>query len=659
MSDDAGSLVCVEPAMQYLHVRIMKAVMRPGDADKEGPAQLARAPRWTPLGHRKEDVPGHQRDEKIRKDLYVSVKLGDMKETTTVKPVVGNTIEWEEDLIVGMLKPVPGDSVQVSPTSLTVRLKQFCPLKRNSVIGSMDLPLSTIPYIDTLMDPTACPLDVSLPHGDDCIKKHGEDPRKDSPTIHLKAWFEKAYEERAQGPVIGTVSVILDTIKLFAVKGRHTRDPYAVISYGKHWIRLPTSHGSQCLSYVRKFTFDVHDPSSLLMVAIFDEADTSLIGSMRIRVSTLPANRSYESAQPLHVRRDSQVGVQSSMPMMGEARLRLCWSHNQDLQYFKSYCEQLPCSPPLIMFPKLAKAQPTLIKQHNALVMRYLKASPLSLPEIASQTLLAERLMDFNISMFRAHSRRFSDSLVVIGDVLTFLGNVCEWKSAPTSIFANLWWLLAVYLPLIAFHVVLVFLLWYMSGHWFKQDLCINDNITMEPKLFEEWTDSEAEEDSNSGSGGMDSDPAGNSRVKSGFRKVGKFSKNPLRKLSYEVDSVAEGGLKIQDSISRVATVVERTVALLQWSDSSISGLFYVFVVAIVVSTFFLPFLVQPLVAALGLFVLRHPRFRDPLPSSLLNVLLRLPTRVDRVLPPLPKGYGKNKSSLKKMGKVGKIPILL
>ena len=60
------------------------------------------------------------------------------------------------------------------------------------------------------------------------------------------------------------------------------------------------------------------------------------------------------------------------------------------------------------------------------------------------------------------------------------------------------------------------------------------------------------------------------------------------------------------------------------------SAVFIIFCLISAIVLYVTPF--QVVAVLLGVYTMRHPRFRDPLPSVPLNLFKRLPSQADRIL---------------------------
>jgi len=87
---------------------------------------------------------------------------------------------------------------------------------------------------------------------------------------------------------------------------------------------------------------------------------------------------------------------------------------------------------------------------------------------------------------------------------------------------------------------------------------------------------------------------------------------------------------RIQTVIGDIATQGERVQSLLSWRDPRATGFFIVFCTCTAVVLYVTPFTVVALLV--GLYMLRHPRFRSKLPGVPNNFFKRLPSKIDSML---------------------------
>eukprot|EP00669_Euglena_mutabilis_P006185 TRINITY_DN1890_c0_g1_i3.p3 TRINITY_DN1890_c0_g1~~TRINITY_DN1890_c0_g1_i3.p3 ORF type:complete len:141 (+),score=41.11 TRINITY_DN1890_c0_g1_i3:900-1322(+) len=105
---------------------------------------------------------------------------------------------------------------------------------------------------------------------------------------------------------------------------------------------------------------------------------------------------------------------------------------------------------------------------------------------------------------------------------------------------------------------------------------------------------------------------------------------NPVTILSRKIEQFEEAGVKAQTITQVVATGFESLVSAVEFSDFMISKIVATILVVAALALWIIPF--PLLLAAIGLFLLRHPRFRKPVPSAAVCLISRLPNRADTVI---------------------------
>lgn len=95
-------------------------------------------------------------------------------------------------------------------------------------------------------------------------------------------------------------------------------------------------------------------------------------------------------------------------------------------------------------------------------------------------------------------------------------------------------------------------------------------------------------------------------------------------------DKLRALGARVQSLLGDLATQGERMQALVTWRDPRATGIFTAFCFAVAVVLYVVPS--KMVAVAFGFYYLRHPVFRDRLPSPALNFLRRLPSMSDRLM---------------------------
>lgn len=87
---------------------------------------------------------------------------------------------------------------------------------------------------------------------------------------------------------------------------------------------------------------------------------------------------------------------------------------------------------------------------------------------------------------------------------------------------------------------------------------------------------------------------------------------------------------RVQTLFGDLATQGERVCNLLGWRDPRATALFLIFCLIASVVLYVMP--PKAVFSVMGFYTMRHPRFRDRLPSYPMNFLRRLPARTDCLL---------------------------
>ncbi|KAI5443658.1 hypothetical protein KIW84_012345, partial [Lathyrus oleraceus] len=95
-------------------------------------------------------------------------------------------------------------------------------------------------------------------------------------------------------------------------------------------------------------------------------------------------------------------------------------------------------------------------------------------------------------------------------------------------------------------------------------------------------------------------------------------------------DKLRTLGARVQTVLGDLATQGERVQAVVTWRDPCATGIFIFLCLVVAMILYLVP---SKMVAmAFGFYYLRHPIFRDRLPSPGLNFFRRLPSLSDRIM---------------------------
>ncbi|XWS13224.1 hypothetical protein CRYUN_Cryun36dG0019400 [Craigia yunnanensis] len=131
-----------------------------------------------------------------------------------------------------------------------------------------------------------------------------------------------------------------------AKDGRGTTDAYCVAKYGPKWVRTRTIIDSFAPKWNEQYTWEVYDPYTVITIGVFDNchlqggsntggSEDPRIGKVRIRLSTLNADRIYTHSYPLKVLQPNGV------KKMGEIQLAVRFTCSSTWNLFQSYTQPL------------------------------------------------------------------------------------------------------------------------------------------------------------------------------------------------------------------------------------------------------------------------------------------------------------------------------
>ncbi|XP_072977591.1 FT-interacting protein 1-like [Typha angustifolia] len=453
---------------------------------------------------------------------------------------------------------------------------------------------------------------------------------KFSTRVHLRVCLEGAYHVMDESTMyisdtrptarqlwkqpIGVLEVgILSANGLMPMKttkdGKGTTDSYCVAKYGQKWVRTRTIMDNFSPKWNEQYTWEVYDPCTVITLGVFDNchlrSDGSnqpkdlRVGKVRIRLSTLEMDKVYTHSYPLVVLQPSGV------KKMGELQLavRLTCLSLANVVYVYGH--------PLL--PKMHYIHPFTVTQVDHLRYQAMSivAARLGRAEPPLRKEVVEYMLDVDShmwSMRRSKANFFRIMSLLSGAVgmLRWFDEVSRWKNPVTTVLVHVLFLILLCYPELILPTV--FLYMFMIGVW-NYRFRPRHPVHMDVKLS--WAEAihpdELDEE-------FDSFPTSRS--------------HDLVRLRYDrLRSVAG---RIQTVVGDMATQGERLQSLLSWRDPRATCIFVLFCLVAAVVLYVTPFRVVALVV--GIYVLRHPRFRSKLPSVPSNFFKRLPSKVDSML---------------------------
>lgn len=453
--------------------------------------------------------------------------------------------------------------------------------------------------------------------------------------IHLHLCFDGGYhvmDETAQlssdfrptarqlwGPSLGILELgILGAHGLLPMKtkeGRGATDAYAVAKYGPKWVRTRTIIDNFAPRWNEQYTWDVYDPCTVLTVGVFDNCHVSVgpppadsppptkadtrIGKIRIRLSTLETDRIYTHSYPLIVLHPS------GPKKMGEVELAIRFSSPSMFNLIHAYAQPL--------FPRMHHIQPfTLVLQeslrHTAtqLITQRLTRSEPPLRSEVVRYMLDTHSTRWSIRRSKANWYRIFSVLNGIIVVSKWLDGICHWHNTLTTILVHILFIILVCYPELILPTL--FLYMFLIGAWhFRFRPRSPPHMDVRISYADGARYDELDEE-------FDNIP----------------TTRPPEVVRQRYDRLRSLAYYIQMALGDIASQGERFQALLSWRDPRATTIFITFCLIAAIVLYVAP--IRVVILFLGLYYLRHPRFRELKPPILFNFFRRLPSLSDRVL---------------------------
>ena len=411
-------------------------------------------------------------------------------------------------------------------------------------------------------------------------------------------------------PAIGLLELgILNASGLQVMKAKEKRtDAYCVAKYGTKWVRTRTILDSLAPQWNQQFSWDVYDLCTVLTIGVFDNGHLEeagkgtheRIGKVRIRLSTLESDRIYTHSYPLLVLQPS------GLKKMGEIELAVRFSCASLIDMLLTY--SLPLLPKMHYLSPLSVYQLDSLRHQATIItsLRLSRAEPLLKKEVVDYMLDVGSNM-WSIRKAKANYDRVLGIFSGIHALIKWVEHIRNWTNTYTTITVHLLFLIAVFFPELILPTM--FLLIFLVGVWRYR------NRPRHPPHLDTKLS------------GADS-----TNVEELDEEFDSF---PSRKTGHEVirrryDRLRGIAGRIQVVLGDLATQGERVQSLITWRDPRATFIFVCFCLIATMVTPFIPF--RYWIMCTGFYVLRHPRFRDGLPSLPQNFLRRMPARTDSLL---------------------------
>ncbi|KAJ3698323.1 hypothetical protein LUZ61_002028 [Rhynchospora tenuis] len=551
-------------------------------------------------------------------EVYVKAMLGNQGLRTRVSPSRGINPQWNEDLMFVAAEPFE--------EHLILSVEDRVAPNKDEVLGKAIIPLT---MVEKRLDHK--PVGTRWYNLEKHVMLDGEQKKKEikfSSRIHIRICLEGGYHVLDESThyssdlrptarqlwkqSIGVLELgILNAQGLLPMKskdGRNTTDAYCVAKYGQKWVRTRTIIDSFSPKWNEQYTWEVYDPCTVVTIGVFDNchlhssgnnARDNRIGKVRIRLSTLEADRVYTHSYPLIVL------LPSGVKKMGEVQLAVRFTCSSLLNMMHLYSQPL--------LPKMHYLYPLSVMQldnlrHQAIQivsMRLGRAEPPLRKEVVEYMLDVDSHM-WSMRKSKANFFRIMGVLSPLLAVGKWFDQICQWRNPLTTILIHLLFIILVLYPELILPTVFLYL--FLIGVWYyrwrpRQPPHMDTRLSHAETAHPDELDEE-----------FDTFP----------------TSRPPDIVRMRYDRLRSVAGRVQTVVGDIATQGERLQSLLSWRDPRATAIFVTFCLVAAVVLYVTPFKAVMLLA--GFYVLRHPRFRRKLPSVPLNFFRRLPARTDSML---------------------------
>ncbi|KAF7148863.1 hypothetical protein RHSIM_Rhsim03G0171800 [Rhododendron simsii] len=564
-------------------------------------------------------------DKSRMPEVFVKAQVGNQVLKTKICPTPTMNPVWNEDLVFVAAEPFE--------EQLVLTVEDRVHPSKDDVLGRISLPLH---IFEKRLDhrPVHSSWFNLERFGFGVLEADRRKEFKFSSRIHIRACLEGGYHVLDESTMyisdqrpttqklwkqsVGLLEVgILGAQGLLPMKmkdGRGSTDAYVVAKYGQKWVRTRTILNAFGPKWNEQYTWEVYDPCTVITLGVFDNCHLGIlekksgasttrdsrIGKVRIRLSTLQANRIYTHSYPLLVLHPSGV------KKMGELQLAIRFTSLSLAHMIYIYGHPL--------LPKMHYLHPFTVNQVDNLRYQAMSivAVRLSRAEPPLRKEVVEYMLDVDSHMWsmrrsKANFFRVMSLISVVLSMSRWLGDVCHWKNPVTSVLVHILFLILILYPELILPTL--FLYMFVIGLW-NYRFRPRHPPHMDTKLS--WAEAvhldELDEE-------FDTFPS---------------SRPNDATVRMRYDRLRSVAGRIQSVVGDLATQGERFESLLSWRDPRATSLFIVFCFCAAVVLYVTPFKVAALVA--GFHMLRHPTFRSKLPSVPSNFFKRLPARTDSLL---------------------------
>lgn len=548
-------------------------------------------------------------------DVHVRCQLGQFQmQKTKVSPTRTNSPFWNEDMLFVAAEPFE--------EMLILTVEDRVGSNKDDVLGHVRIPLREI---DRRIDYR------NVQSRWFNLDKNGEKPFRGR--IHLRVCFDGGYhvmdestnhisDTRPTAKQLWKHSMGVLELGILSAKGilpmksrdgRSTTDAYCCAKYGQKWVRTRTIMDSFNPKWNEQYTWEVHDPCTVLTIGVFDNVHTkdehgekasggqkdTQVGKVRIRLSTLECDRVYTNSYPLLVLQRNGV------KKMGEIELAVRFSCTSVLNMMHIYC-----MPPL---PKMHYLHPLGVIQlevlRNAAIRIVSARLSRSEPPLRQEVVQYMLDTDSNMWSMRRSKVNYYRMMGVLSGAIAvtkWFSDICQWKNPVTTVLVHILFLILVWYPELILPTL--FLYMFLIGAWHyryrpRSPPYMDSKLSQAEHVESDELDEE-----------FDTFP----------------TSKPPEVVKQRYERLRMVASRIQTVLGDIASQGERASALLSWRDPRATAIFISFCLVAAILLYVIPFRVVAVL--MGIYALRHPRFRSRLPPVPMNFFRRLPSYADRIL---------------------------
>ncbi|GAU44574.1 hypothetical protein TSUD_139470 [Trifolium subterraneum] len=420
----------------------------------------------------------------------------------------------------------------------------------------------------------------------------------------------RASAKQLTKPPIGLLEVgIRGATNLLPVKTkdgtRGTTDAYVVCKYGPKWVRTRTIVDRFNPRWNEQYTWDVYDPCTVLTIGVFDngrfqkDARDVRMGKIRVRLSTLDTNRVYINSYSLIVL------LPGGARRMGEIEIAVRFSCSSWLSLMQAYTN--PILPRMHYVKPFGPAQQDVLRQTAMKIVtaRLARSEPALGSEVV-QFMLDSDTHVWSMRKSKANWFRLVNCLSRATTIFYWLDGIRTWVNPSTTVLVHILLIAIVFCPNLILPTLFMygFLILVLR---FRKRMRVPQNMDPRMSYVDNVSLDELDEE-------FDGFPT--------MRSV------EMVRIRYDRVRALAG--RAQCLIGDVAAQGERLDALFSWRDPRATGIFALLCLVLSLVFYVVPF--KGFVLFAGFYYLRHPRFRDDMPSVFVNFFRRLPSFSDQIM---------------------------